>query len=93
MLSGLLGELAASEDAERRNALEAQAKADRAERARIEAVDAEVNLLDEMAESLTRAALILAGYHQHNRGEWRHKREQSKLSGGKVPPRRKSAKD
>ena len=72
---GLLGQFAAATDAEQRAKREAQAKAWRAEAARLEELDASVEMLDEVAEALARGALMLAGYHRHHRGEWRRKRE------------------
>lgn len=78
---GLLGQLAESEDAERQAEREARAEAFRTESARLEAVDAPVDVLDEVAEALVRGALMLAGYQRHHRGEWRRKREKVKRSG------------
>ncbi len=78
---GLVGQLAAATDAEQRAEREARAEAFRTESARLEALDAPVDLLDEVAEALARGALMLAGYHRHHRGEWRRKREKVKRSG------------
>jgi len=41
------------------------------ERARLDALDAPVARLDALTSDLVAAALTLAGYHQHDRGEWR----------------------
>jgi hypothetical protein len=38
-------------------------------------VDALVRLADEAAELAARAALEAAGYRQHNRGDWRRRRD------------------
>jgi hypothetical protein len=72
--SGQLGALAAQLDE-----IERERRADEAEERR--AVCAELNELatalsdlDERCDLLTRAALIVAGYRQHKRGEWRKQR-------------------
>ena len=71
---GVLGELAARMDAEKRRRREEEAAAWREERERLEGL---VGLLDEFCEDLeavTRAALIAAGFRRHKRGEWRRRR-------------------
>jgi hypothetical protein len=73
---GLVGEQAARADAECRARLQAQTESWRAEKARSEALEAEMAALEELTNLLGRAALAAAGYHQHNRGEWRRKRGQ-----------------
>jgi hypothetical protein len=67
--TGWLAELAAQVDA-----LEGQRRQE--EQARLEALDAPLSDLNDRADLLARAALLAAGYHQHNRGEWRRRREQ-----------------
>ena len=75
---GVLGELAARMDALERNRREEEAAAWKQERERIEALDNLTEELYEAAEVLAKAALVVAGYHQHKRGEWRKRRgEQS----------------
>ena len=72
--SGILGELAARTDAEERRQRENDAAAWRGERERLEKL---VSLLDgfcEDVETLTRAAMIVAGFRRHKRGEWRKRR-------------------
>jgi hypothetical protein len=71
---GPAGALAAEEDAERRATKEQ-------ERAELEALRAEragrerwLDQLDARANALLRAGLVLAGYRQHDRGEWRRQR-------------------
>jgi hypothetical protein len=59
-------EAAAADDARRRQQL-----ADRAAR---EALDADAAELDALAELFAYAALLVAGYHQHGRGQWRKRR-------------------
>ena len=71
---GPLGKLAAEMDALERRRRQEKAEAWRAERERLEALEAPVVKLCEMSEALARAILIVAGYHRHNRGEWRKRR-------------------
>jgi hypothetical protein len=71
---GPLGELAAKTDALNRLRREEEAKAWRAERESLEALDHPVEELYEAADVLVQATLLAAGYHQHNRSEWRKKR-------------------
>ena len=44
-------------------------------RAAAEALDKDLDAVERLADVLTRAALVVAGFHQHDRGEWRRKRE------------------
>jgi hypothetical protein len=46
----------------------------KAEREAAAALDAPLDELDDLADALVRAALVAAGYRQHNRGEWRKTR-------------------
>ena len=71
---GVLGELAAQMDAEERRRREDDAAAWRKERERLEGL---ADLLDEFCEdveTVTRAALLAAGFRRHKRGEWRRQR-------------------
>jgi hypothetical protein len=72
--TGPLAEIVAQTDALERHQHEEKAKAWREERETLEALDRSVEELYEAAEILARAALVAAGYRQHNRGEWRKKR-------------------
>lgn len=72
--TGRVAELVAADDARQRAERLAVRAAWRAERARLEALDAPVDELDALADTLLRAYLTLAGYRQHDRGEWRRKR-------------------
>jgi hypothetical protein len=72
---GLLGELAARMDAEERRRRKEEAAAWKEEQERMEALAAPVEELCEDVEVIARAALLAAGYHRHNRGEWRKRRE------------------
>lgn len=75
--TGLIAELIALRDeAERQHGVE-EARAWREEREHLQCQDATAGDLCEMAELLTRAALVAAGYRQHNRGEWRKPRDRS----------------
>ncbi len=72
--SGWAGEVAAAEDAMHREAREQAATDRRTERERLAELDAPLEALDAQAEALYRAALVLAGYRQHDRGQWRKQR-------------------
>ena len=72
---GVLGELAARMDAEARQRREEEAAVWKEECERMEALSAPAEELWEAIEVLARAALLSAGYHRHNRGEWRKRRE------------------
>jgi hypothetical protein len=71
---GILGELAAQMDAEDRRR-EEEVASRREERERLDTLTAPVEELCEASEVIARAALIVSGYRQHNRGEWRKRRE------------------
>ena len=75
---GLVGLLAAAEDAERRAAREARANAWRAECARLASAEAQVQEVCDLTDQLARGQFLLAGYHQHHRGEWRQRRGRHK---------------
>lgn len=69
--AGSVGELAAELDAIDR---EHRLKRAAVTRQRMQASTDADNLLaslEQITENLGRAALLLAGYHQHNRGNWR----------------------
>ena len=73
--AGRAGELAAQQDAQERAKRAAEAAVWRDERAELEAADAPMQELDALVRLLTRGALLAAGYHRHNRGEWRRRRD------------------
>ncbi len=73
--AGLLAELAARQDTRTREARAASARARQAERAGLEAVDGELTDIDDAIETLSRASLVLSGYHRHQRGTWRRRRD------------------
>ena len=67
--------LAAADADQRRLAREAAARERHAERERLRGAEAPLLDLCELTDVLARAALVLAGYHRHDRGEWRRCRE------------------
>ena len=74
--TGLLAELVAAEDQLHREAREQAARDRRTERECLEALDGPLLALDARVEALYRAALVVAGYHRHQRGDWRRRRAQ-----------------
>ena len=79
--SGLVAELAARLDAEERAERRERAEAERADRARLEGADRQLAEFCDVAEALARGALLLAGYHRHDRGDWRRRRGQDDRAG------------
>jgi hypothetical protein len=79
---GVAGELAADRDAqERRQRAMLRERAEHAfarERDRHRATDALLDALDAGCRELMRIELGRAGYHQHERGEWRRRRGERK---------------
>lgn len=75
---GLIGALAADQDAHERRARaiehERDARAFAQVRHQHRAADALLDALDTHCRELMRIALERAGYHQHERGEWRRRR-------------------
>jgi hypothetical protein len=69
------GQLAALQDEHERRQREEQAAYWREEQQDLDALEAPVDELSEASDLLVRAALLASGYHQHNRGEWRLRRE------------------
>ncbi len=76
--TGPIAEFAALQDEAERRHREEEARTWREEREDLERLDGTTEELCELAELLTRAALLAAGYRQHNRGEWRKPRERDK---------------
>ncbi len=72
---GLLGELAAQMDADTRQRREEESAALREDKQRTAELEEPIDELCESTDLLVKAALLAAGYHQHNRGEWRKRRE------------------
>ena len=75
---GVPGEIAARMDALKRRERDEEAATWKEEREQMEALEAPVEELCEAAEMLTKATLLASGYRQHNRGEWRKKRERDR---------------
>lgn len=73
--TGEAAELAATAEALERVQREKEARQWRQEQERRAAAEALLIELCEQSDLLVRATLIVAGYHQHDRGAWRHKRE------------------
>ena len=74
--AGPVGAVAAKLDAHQRAERVAWAEATGAERARLAEAEAPLAELCTLTDALTKGALLLAGYHQHHRGEWRRRRGQ-----------------
>jgi hypothetical protein len=66
--------LIAQFDALERDRREAERITARIERERIDALDAPLLALNDLADLFVRVALLAAGYRQHHRGEWRRRR-------------------
>jgi hypothetical protein len=75
---GVLGEIAALEDDCERRRREEGVALWKEERQRLEDLMVPLDELCEAAEVLAHAALVVAGYRRHHRGEWRKRRDQEK---------------
>jgi hypothetical protein len=71
---GRAGELVAQMDTLERQRRETERECARVAREEVAELDAPLAELNELADLLASAALITAGYMQHNRGEWRRRR-------------------
>jgi hypothetical protein len=67
---GILAERAAMEDTQKRE----RRQRERAEQQHIQALDTETQILYQHITTLTKAAYLTAGFHQHHRSEWRKRR-------------------
>ncbi len=76
--AGLIGELAAAADAEARQAERQRRAVEAAERDQVATVAALTADLCRLVDAQAAAALMLAGYHQHHRGEWRQRRDRDR---------------
>jgi hypothetical protein len=72
--TGDFAELVAKLDALEREQRELEHADEKALRNELTALDGTLSEMDSQAEVLARAALIVAGYHQHHRSEWRKRR-------------------
>jgi len=72
---GVLGQIAALEDEHERRRREEQEAFWKEEQRDLDALQGLVDELSEASDLLVRATLLASGYRQHNRGEWRLRRE------------------
>ena len=72
--SGALAGLIAYQDQEEQKRREAQRELLRLKREREAEQEAMINQVDDYARTVTKAALLLAGYHPH-KGQWRRRRK------------------
>ena len=75
---GILGEVAAQMDVEDRQRRNEEAAGWTQEQERMRRLEQPVEELCEATDLLVRATFLALGYHQHNRGEWRLRREPKK---------------
>jgi len=80
--AGLGGILAAQLDAEEREQRAVDREAARVAEEEMTALDQPLVELNALADRLIRAALLIAGYQQHKRGEWRKKRVREQQPAG-----------
>ncbi len=73
--AGVAGERAADDDAQRREQAESDARFERQLEQRRLAAEAPLAQLCQRTDQLVHACLLAAGYHQHDRGHWRRRRE------------------
>lgn len=71
---GHLAELLAQMDEIERQQRQAEQEQWKSEKSEMEALDEQISQLDEFADLITSVTMFAAGFHQHNRGEWRRKR-------------------
>ena len=71
---GPFAELIAADDAAQRAERAAVAASRHAQRATLAAADASLAAFSKTLDRLAAAALTMAGYHRHHRGEWRRRR-------------------
>lgn len=72
--TGKRGEAAAESDSRRRAERDAHREEIRAVLGHVADVDDRVRALCDATDAVVRAALLSAGYHQHDRGAWRRRR-------------------
>lgn len=66
--------LLASQYAAEEQRCRAEEEARRSELKQLEALDAQITELTEVTDIFMKASLLVAGFHQHHRGEWRKRR-------------------
>jgi hypothetical protein len=72
--AGQIGEIAGATAELRRLQRAIEARECKAEADRLDQAEEPLIELCEITEMLTRAALVAAGYHRHDRGKWRYRR-------------------
>jgi len=72
--SGLIGEIAATRDAERRSERIEKQEAWNDGKQELERMDGLLDRFVKNAQNVTRMILIDAGYYRHHRGKWRKRR-------------------
>jgi hypothetical protein len=72
---GEIGELSEQMDAMKREERQQRAEAIREAKSQMDGFDELLTQLETVADSIGRGLLIAAGYHQHNRSEWRKRNE------------------
>jgi hypothetical protein len=72
---GMIGQFAAEADAEERAEREAEREAERRRREELAAADRAFLAWSREVDTLTAAALLVAGFHRHHRGRWRRRKE------------------
>lgn len=77
MGTGAVAEIAAQLDALKRAEREDAAETTRRERNALAKLDAALAPLNELADTLTLAALVATGHHRPKRGRWRKRRGES----------------
>ncbi len=80
---GAVAHLAALLDERERDEREAARERERERWAQVEAADDLIDTLCYGSDTLAKAALVLAGYHQHDRGDWRKRRGESRAADGR----------
>jgi hypothetical protein len=79
--AGEVARLISQMDALERERRLLEALEQRQEKDELKALDADLKAVSERIDLVARAALLAAGFHLHNRGEWRRRREQDDNTG------------
>lgn len=80
--AGVVGETIAAIDEMERDEREWQRFLEKKEREEYDEIEKQVEEVNSLADLLARAALQAAGFHQHNRGEWRKRRVRNEGTNG-----------
>ena len=84
--SGIDAWLIAAVEADDRDNRRCDLEEVRAERRELDALERALDEMAERARALARDALTAAGYHQHDRGEWRKRRVPGHREGEPIRP-------